>query len=336
LLEENGYSVSHELVLSQLNAYKKRMLSEPSKNIPVVLKFFDAFSKYIVLKYRPRILITFEDASILSPFLRLEMKKYGEVINIAHGFTANTWKFSMTDFDYYFLFGQKSFQNLELCPVRFGNTNIILTGSIFINKDFSLPKIKPNKTILFFSSWTRNEYKQLTLRNFEIVARWIQQHPEFKLIVKLHPLEDTKYWEKKSQTINNIKILDRKTGIKDALKECSIAIVHFSSASIESALLNRPVVVVNDSDMPDEFLQIEDFFLPRAKNVAQLNERIHQTLDNYDELILQCEQFSSFHLVKKQGAQEYLTETIKKILSKQDIPSITLPENIQALSNVRH
>jgi hypothetical protein len=336
LLEENGYSVSHELVLSQLNAFKKRMLSEPSKNMPVVLKFFDAFSKYIVLKYRPRILITFEDASILSPFLRLEMKKYGEVINIAHGFTANTWKFSMTDFDYYFLFGQKSFQNLELCPVRFGNTNIILTGSIFINKDFSLPKIKPNKTILFFSSWTRNEYKQLILRNFEIVARWIQQHPEFKLIVKLHPLEDTKYWKKKSQTINNIKILDRKTGIKDALKECSIAIVHFSSASIESALLNRPVVVVNDSDMPDEFLQIEDFFLPRAKNVAQLNERIHQTLDNYDELILQCEQFSSFHLVKKQGAQEYLTETIKKILSKQNIPSITLPENIQALSNVRH
>ena len=68
------------------------------------------------------------------------------------------------------------------------------------------------------------------------------------------------------------------------------------------------------------------------KSIFDLIENYH----NNDELILQCEQFSSFHLVKKQGAQEYLIETIKKILSKQDIPSITLPENIQALSNVRH
>jgi hypothetical protein len=332
LLKNKGFIVATDLTPTPLNALKGRLLARPDRNIPVSLKYFAAYAKYIIKTYRPPILITFMDASLFSPFLRDEMKTYGKVINIAHGFTASTWRFSMTDFDYYFLFGRKSLEALEVNEVRFGNTNIVLTGSVFSDDAYCLPETEPNKNVLFFSSWINHQHKDICLKNFDIVAGWAEAHPEYNLFVKLHPSEDTDYWVEKSKIINNIHVLDKKTDMKEALIEVSLTIVNWSAASIDSALLKRPFVIVNNSDMSDDYLNAEDFFLPRAKSIKELHDRILQTFDHYELFLQKCEEYTSFHLEKKQGAQEYIANTIATIINGGDVPSMPLLEKINELT----
>ena len=63
--------------------------------------------------------------------------------------------------------------------------------------------------------------------------------------------------------ISNIEVLSKDISIKDALEMCSVSIVSYSVSAIESALMNRPIVVANyrDYDQGSENVKISDKYL---------------------------------------------------------------------------
>ncbi len=156
---------------------------------------------------------------------------------------------------------------------------------------------------------------------------WIKVHPEYNLFIKLHPVEKGDYVRNTVKDIKNVQVLDKKTTIKEALKEVSMVIIPWSAASVEAALVRRPSVVVNhkpydkESDdyvVSDKFLYLEDFFPKRATNSTELHDRIQNISNNYDHYLKKCDEFVAYHLAKTTDSTEYIAEIIDKIYNNND------------------
>jgi len=336
VLTQKGFLTADEAIMPPKNVLLNRYLCKPKISYPKEFLYEAAYAQYIVKKYQPKILITFMDSSILSVFLREEMKPFGKVINIAHGVTCDTNLFSMIDFDYLFLFGKRSLENLKRNKVLFGTTRVVLTGSPFITPDFILPANYAKKNILFFSSWIPKNERDLILNNFNIVRDWAKLHQEYHLYVKLHPspLEDPMVWEKLAHGIRNITILDKKVDTKEALENVSLAVVLWSCASFEASILNRPVVIVNNCDREENFLYLENFFLPRSRSAEELHANILLTFDNYDFYLGKCKEFINYHFEHVHDSITYIADCIESIYRDcETFPVCELHENTAILEN---
>lgn len=329
-LGNRGFKIYHEVILPS-KILKKRMLCNHIRNIPEEFIFEFAYAKYIVKKYEPKILCSFMDSAVLSSFLRHELKGYGKYINIAHSISGSTEAFTMFDFDYYFVFGKSSIKNIMNNPVRVGNTKAVLAGSPFITSHFVLNPNYEKKNILFFSYYLPAAIKDILLGNLKIVLEWAKIHPEYNLYIKLHPLENPSTIRRLSKGIN-IKVLEKNVSMDDALKDVSLVLLSWSSAAVEAALLNRPIVVVNDSDIPDTFLYLEKFFQPRAKSVKELHEAITKTFNDYEKYLSQCKKFVDYHLEHKTDSIPFITDCIESIFyGKKNIKFVAIEENLSGL-----
>ena len=314
---------------------KQKMLCPPDTSLPRPLYYYDALAKFLVRKYQPKVVCGSLDFSPFASFLRRELQASGgKLINIAHGLTSSGYKCTMFDFDYYFLFGQSSFNYIETNPVRVGSTRAVLTGSPFVTPDFDLPPNMKKKVVLFFSQikYERFAVRDALIDNTKIVIDWARAHPEFHLLVKNHPGGDAKSVQSLCQGVPNITVLPKTTSMVDAVKQASLTISTASNATLEAAVLGRPAVIVNKSDLWPNYLSLEDFFLPRATSVEELHQNIQQTFDQYNGFLQKAREFSVFHLTHTTGAVEFMADCIEAI-SRDEEPFTWIPieENIEGL-----
>ena len=319
-LEKEGFLIKHEVKKKYpKEIIENHLLYKPSYRVPFGYRFIASYASFLVKKYKPKIILTFANCDLFSIFLRKEINKIGgKLINISHSVTGSTEEFYMFDFDYYFVFGPSSVENTFKNPNRYGNTKLILAGSFNIDADFTLPPNYEKKKILFFSSWIEHQYGEILLRNFELIANWIKLHPEYELVIKLHTLENPLIIREIFKETPNVKVLPKDVSIKNALEDVSISIVSWSNAAIESALLNRPVVIANDSDLPDSYLNLEKYFLPRARTPEELQQRIEETFNNYDYFLKVCQDFVKWHLAHTTDSVPYMVKCIKAIIEGKE------------------
>jgi len=346
-LIQSGFSVK-QIVLKAYTKYHFNKLGDLSFDIttPASLFFEQLYSKYIVKKYNPKIICSFISSGVIPSLLKSEMKGKGFTIFISHAIIPITDNYTSLDYDYYLIFGQSSLVNLQKLPLRIGSPKIILSGSPMISKNYSLKPINvPIKTLLYFSTWgieTFEERFEVLRKSFDVIIKWAIKHPEYNLLIKLHPLENGKYVYEHTSKIKNITILDKDTSMIDALKNVSIVITTFSVASIEAAMMNRPIIVCNydlldkrsaDSYKSDAFLHLEKFFPPRARNVEDLHDRITTVEKNYKYYVSQCQKYAKYHLGHTTDSQEHISEIISAIYSgKENFKYIKLTEKVDLIN----
>ncbi|GAI03241.1 unnamed protein product, partial [marine sediment metagenome] len=251
--------------------------------------------------------------SILSIFLKKEMERInGKLIDIAHGITPNSQRYSMFDFHYYFMIGQSSVDSAFRQKRRYGNTKIVKAGSFRMDKEFTLPINKESKKLVFFSSWLRKDIRGIILKNYNLLAKWARVQQNYNLAIKLHPLEEESIIKSIFKNIPNVTFLPKEISMKVALADVSLALGMWSCALIDAAVLNRPVVIINDSDMED-FLELENYFLPRARTVEEIQERVEETFARYDEYLERTRYFVSRHLEHTVDSVRYIASCIKSI-----------------------
>ncbi len=337
-LEKRGLHVCRER-LTFRNVLRDKMLSEPDNTLPLDLRYYDAVLKYLLRKYQPKVVCSFMDHSLLSPFLKEELhQRGGKYINISHAVSDPMPPLqSMIDFDYYFLFGQSSLRHIEANLIRIGNTKAVLTGSPFITPDFKLIPNYDKKNILYFSQLSGASlydapHRKPLIESMEIIITWAKLHPEFQLFIKPHPAENPKFLYKLTQAVSNITVLEKSVSMMDALKDVSLVLNMFSNASIEAALLNRPTVVVNKSGLWHDYLTFDDFFLPRASNVEELHQNIMQTFESYDEALQKTQDFAKFHLEYTTDSIEYIAECIEVIYhGEENFPWVSVSEELSGV-----
>jgi hypothetical protein len=328
-LRGNNLSICHT-TYSISKAIKNRQLIKDSTYSSVSLSLYASYVGYLVEKYKPKVLVTLENSLIISPIIKEKIKPYGVYVNISHGVTPNQHFHTMIDFDYYFLFGKSSIRNLLTNPVRFGNTKAVFTGSPYIDyetKENNNFTGQINKA-LFFSSWIpTGEIGEVLLKVLHLVVDWAKQRPEVELLIKVHPLEDPSYVQKHVENVNNIKVLDKSIGMIDSLEGVQVVFNQWSNASVEAAVLGIPTIVVNPSDMSDEYLYLEEFFPKRAKSVTDINQRVKVIEKDYEHYKIQTKHFFEYHLEKIDGSK-FISEQILGLYNGEELNNfVEIKEN---------
>ncbi len=338
-LREKGYSVEQTYIRKKSDFFRFALRNKISPKVPSSLYLQASAARYFVEMYQPKMVVTFYSYDVLPSFLRAEMQGKGPLVYIAHAVIPTTYIYTSFDYDYYLVFGKSSITNILTQSLRIGTTKAICCGSPMIGKDFYLPTADPEqKTLLYFSNWMVGVDQDYT-HDFEIVAEWAKTNPDYKLLIKLHPLEHNGYVQNAVKDIKNIDILEASIAIKDAIAMASATIVAFSVASLESALLNRPVLVANfrpidptsgDARVSDNFLHLEQYFPPRANNSSALAERINELFSNYPHYVEQCKEFVKLHIESGMDSSICIVQTLDKIYNTDlSLTYINIPEKIQ-------
>jgi hypothetical protein len=329
---EKEFSVKHVYQELGLKILLKGMVQKVKGKISFRFMLDACYSNYLVNKYSPKIFITFDNGGIRPSFIRYFIKNTGKLINISHSITANNYSHSTFDFHYYFIYGKSSIVNLNANKVRIGSTKAIKSGSPFIPPDFCLPPNFSKEKILFTSIWTEKSNINWHRKNLEIIKEWIQEHIEYKLFIKLHPIENPSLINSMFGEISNVEILDRSISLKDALKEVSLVVSSWSNATIEAAVLNRPSIVIDYSDLRDNNLRIEEYFLPRAKNPEELQNRIDTIFTNYESYLNSCKAYAQYHLEYTTHSLSYMSSCLKSIIEgREDFPYSFVEEDLSVL-----
>ena len=325
LLESKGFDVQHDFFS------KKRFLDTKLKikgiDTRLITEAVDA--KYLIDKYSPTIVITFSHNSIISPLLKENINSIGgKLINISHAVLGDSYEFTMFDFDYYFIFGESSYRNALNNKNRFGDTKLIKVGSSFLPSKLDNIPYYRSKNILFFSTWLAESVKSTLIKNAEIVIEWAKKNPEYTLYIKLHHLENPEFIRNLSLGIKNIIILEKSTNMIEALEKVSIVITSWSNASIEAAVGKKPVVIVNSSNIVDNYLYLESFFDKRCQNSLELHSIIEKVYTNYDEYMNKCKDFVAFHYHTTRNVNNNIVSYIESIYNgKEDFDYINIKGN---------
>ena len=335
LLERQGLVVRHVHVSSAGEMMLRRRLMRPPPDLHPDLLVQGAYARYLVHRYEPKVLVTFQNGLLLAPFLREEMRGRGVYVNISHGVTPNHHTHSVTAYDYYFLFGRSSLENLLRNPVRIGTTAAVLTGSPFVSSNseqVGADEADPRK-VLFFSTWfPAGEYYEYLTRTAKLVVEWARAQVDHELYVKLHPLENPGFMNELTLGVPNIRVLPKSTPMQQALRGKSVVLHAHSNASLEAALAGKPSVVVNDTEVADSYLHLEDYFLPRAANVEEINDRIARMFQDYDYYVQQARRFARFHLERTADSVQYIAECLVRLSRGEALQHcIQLPQETDGL-----
>lgn len=323
ILERQGVLVRHH-VLSMKRMFAGKEFCTPGYRIHRLLYPYAAYASYIVKTYRPKMLVTMMDSHPLSSFLRREMSGIGPYVNIAHCPSEPNHYFSMFDFDYYFVFGESSLRELQNNPIRIGSTRAIPAGSPYLSKDsITIPEDFDARSILYFSSQKPpGPLGKMLRENSKIVYDWAREHPEYRLKVKLHPLEDREYTEYLSRNAANVTILEKDIDVIEALQGVAAVIIHWSSASLEAAMMRKPIVIVNRFEIYRNFLDFPLYFPPAAASPEELSKAIDETIERYSQYVQNAERFYKHH-IERDDSIGYIAECLSLILNGNEPKGMT-------------
>jgi hypothetical protein len=340
-LTEKGYKVERTYIRKKSDFFRFAIHCKPLSGIPSSLYLQACAARYFTERYQPKMLITFYSYDVLPSFLRNEMNGKGPLVYMSHAVIPTTYIYTSFDYDYYLIFGKSSYENIQAQKIRIGHTKAICTGSPMTDKNFTLPPADPaNRTLLYFSNWLIGEDPDYT-RDFEIVKEWASSNPDCKLLIKLHPLERNGFVLNTVKGLGNVSVFKPTVTLKEAVSQASVTIVSFSVASLESALLNRPVVVANfrpvdsnstDARVSDNFLHLEKYFPERAKNSDELSDRIKELFSHYDYYLEQAKKFTSYNLEYGIESGEQIVSLLETIFhGKEPILYYIINEKIEEL-----
>ncbi len=310
------------------------------REIPSSIFFLELFSRYLMSAFKPKMICLFDSHDVLPSLIRRQAHNYGsKTVYIPDGVTTAVFNNTCFDFDYYFVFGESSINNIYRNPLRIGNTRIVKTGSPYIDLDRSLPIPREDKAILYFAS-AEIGMNSRAQKDFGIVFEFALKNPDFKVYIKPHPSDKSDYLLKKPDGIANIIVLEKTTNIWDALAKATLVVTTASNASIEAALVGRPTVVVNTTS-PNEskdpwfgsgdYLQIEQYFLPRVQNADALKANVLHIINEFDFFQKKCSEFVSYHYARTFDSVDYAANILEQIIrGEENFPYLELEEKISA------
>ena len=322
-LKNKGYKLAEVSFCKGFDVLNRGQIIKPSSKVPFKYLYHAAYAEYLVNTYNPKILLNDRNGMLLAPFLRDALnRRNAKLVQLAHATTVeDDWQFSMNDYDYYFLFGQSSFEYLQQRSLLFGSSKVVLAGSHMIDESFKTKDVKPyNNQILLLGMGPDREKTSLAEFNYNLILEWITNNKDHKLIVKPHPRSDMFFWKKQAKTLTNIELLSGSYSLSQALQRCSIVITIESNAILEASLAAKPIIYVNNSNSRDIFF-LEKYLGMRVKNIQSLDKQVKSITADYEKHVEKTKHLKGYHLSNDHGLNVTVS-LIQAIYQDKEIPSI--------------
>ena len=325
-LKDENIVLREIAVLSDAKVLLHRLLLGPIQSKGFKYFFLKAYSKFLVCKYNPKIILNDRNGSLLSIFLKDEIDRKGGVfVQLAHATTTeDSRKLALNDYHYYFLFGMSSYDSLMKRKVLIGESKAVIVGSHMIDTAYDMPlPIAENKTVLLLGVGPDREKQDLGMLNYQVIYDWIKTRPDITLLVKAHPRSSLEFWGQKDQLANNIKLLEKNLTLSDALNLSSVVISIMSNAIIEAALTKRPLICVDATNSKDIFT-FESMCSPICRNKNDLNSAYNMIQDEFDRHIERSYSFGCYHLSNGFNGLDKTVSVIKDILQNKCVDYLSL------------
>lgn len=291
--ERHGLTVRQHFIGSWKDSLLNRIFSPPEYRVHPLHRLKAGIARYIVRKYQPKVIVVSSEDTLV-PFLRHEAAQTGaKLVNIAHSLVFPTPLFAMCDYDYYFVYGRSSLEALVANPARYGDTRVVLAGSLELGRYQALPQaLDTARQLTYFSTWLPKRYSRQYLDQFNEIVQFVQTHPNWKVVVRLHPLEDGVYWRAQAAKFGNIRLSGPDESIADSVRGSCITVCPAqSTTALDSACLGRLPIILDFVDSTEgcfgaypELLRRADESLGDAvdRNLADLPGQLArmQTLKN--------------------------------------------------------
>ncbi|GEM_PF-6337836 len=242
-LESIGISV--ECLSKDFEDFKNYILNFGFIHFKTVVLFLIIY--FVIKKYNPKIIILQVD-TLPRHFKNYINKKKVKLINISHSVTFSTQLFSSINYDYYFMFGRKSLENLlNNSYLESGETNVILTGSPFFQREEVLSWEYRNFIVLAGSYFQRGYY---LYQDFEYFVEFyksldylIAKFKDYIFLFKPHIRREIELEYRYILKHNNVILIDNAENIYKVLKFSKLLICDVSVASIEAAAAGCPFII---------------------------------------------------------------------------------------------
>ena len=305
---------------------------------PLWMKLIDSLT-LIFKKTKPKaIFLPYETGPLALCFIVAGKKTNVTTIGIQHGVIADNWKFySLEPLDVNHPFGfplptkillfgdyskrillKNGYPSNKL--ISFGNPvffDLLKKEEILQNLDIRKKhKIPKEKTIILFTTLSLQKFKSWSKSNHNteiwtyLLTHYANQQ-NFFLIVKPHPDEDPKIYEKIAEKFNASNILVTKQSLYEFVYISNVVLSMFSTTIIDSLCFKKPVIQIefDDVESPIPFSQLG---VTIPTNLDNLSEKIDHVLS---------------HDYEKQHLLENSTKFIKDLYNiPEHQPDLTLKE----------
>lgn len=325
LLIEGIRQRGHRLVETALEGPRDilaaRMLKEPPQSLPLRYFAYAAYAEWLVARHDPSVVLNDRNGSLYSPFLRLSLNSRCRLlVHLAHATTVeSSRRLAMNDYDYYFLFGQSSYEALQAREIRFGESTVVLAGSHMIDRSYDLPPADPQQRVLLILGVGPDKEKEEGYqRTYGLLREWAARHPEHRVLVKAHPRSQVPFWRECASALPNVRVLPASCSLAEALGQVSTVVNIMSNAVIEAALAQRAVLYVNLSDDEDIFRQ-ECFLGPAIRTVEDLTEQLASVHQAFSTALARARAFANFHLEHGTDGLQQNLNSLQSLLTGQTL-----------------
>lgn len=280
---------------------------------------------YIIKTHNPKIIIFQYD------MLKKEIYEYLKnhqitVVNIAHGITGRSFLFNSLNYDYYFIFGKQSLENMIRNDHLKGQTKVLLGGSPYFElNNFNTNDVNRNYITIagnyFHHSFPKDLYYFYVRNFYEPISKLIDIYSNYKFIYKPHFIRDKELEEKFFLKKPNCELVND-SSIINVLKKSKLVICDFSTVSIEAASLSVPFIILDWQYEKNKSYYISDElgdlkFFSRATNFETLNYLFQQRLNCTNEILDKLQRYYRSH-INRDDSINYISEMIFHIFNENN------------------
>ena len=297
------------------------------------LNFFPATNaflsilKFLIWRYNPSIIIVQTDT--LGPKIKEYLNKRNiKLINIAHGITFQSTLFNSINYNFYFIFGKKSYENLVKNKyLSQGECKLILSGSPFFQKEefiqYSHRYFVTIAGTYFHEIYDKKDYEYFK-KYYESLDRLISIHNDVIFLFKPHirRCEDLEY--KYIMKHKNVFLIDNSENIYKLLKFSKLLICDVSVSSLEAAAAGTPFIVYDWGYSKQGFYTATDLgdiiFFERSFDFLSLKKLFDERITEkyfYESQPKLLEYYKNN--IEKEKSIDFISECLYKIYKNQDI-----------------
>lgn len=326
-LRQRGHEVVEDAIEPLGTAVRHKRLYRPALRVPLRYYAHAAYAEWLARHHNPGLVLNERHGSLVIPFLRLSLNHQGRhLAQLSHATSVDhSRRLSMTDYDYYLLFGQSSLQALQRRNLRFGSTRAILTGSYLIDQRYDMPAPHSELRVLVLGVGPDKEARPGYERTYELICQWAARHPQVPVTFKAHPRSRMTFWKAAAARVGNIHLAAPHTSLAEALEQSSVVLNIMSNAALEACLANRAVVYVNASGDADVLEQAR-FFGNCVNDLESLEERLDWLSAHYQQALSGARAFAEYHLAHGLQGQNKTAEVIDCLIQQQTLPGTELNE----------
>ncbi len=328
-LKEAGFTVE-QIVFDRKKIIQHRELVPSWKDLGagIIFLFERWYTRFVCVKYRPKVIVTLEDCLYLSPYLKRAMTQAGgKYVNIAHAvIPQGPWHF-MTDFHCFFVFGESSIENLRHCQNKYGETDrFVISGSPFLaraTKETVLIKENRSKMkVLYMGTWFLPADEKESAIQSAVMDRtyeWLSKM-DAEVYYKPHPVaKKDEAFETRCRNSFNLCTGDQLVGDLIDRIQPDLLVHHYSNSALEAGAKKLPAVSIYMSNYDDNsYLQMGLFKLPcltEKNSLADFQEIIGKIQENPEEFRKRQHDFYKFHVGQDDGVSVIVKELVEIVKS---------------------